>query len=637
MPRQNPTADAVVHAARNEAPAPERFSRFLSVLFVALLAAGVFTLWAGDSRAEPNAKTPEAPSRLSSRTPTRTASAKVWTLDPTASGFQWQPPNGGAPVCKFAGVSLVDDLNLTRAGQDTNVVPNKYPTWAAWAQAQSNRLRSWGFNAAGQYSSRYETPANFPSGGVPAEVTVQVSGHATRDDGSYFHCKSLNWNYGTMVCGSSFYNDKGNGGGQADAFDASCDNGAGIAGAYLADLGTGGNSNLYNPSTGYPKIGNVQLVTTEEGDTMFGLDNQYSHEDLAYDIAAQSPMQTVSPNGYAYPNKTLDAKIAMRDRLAYIYGCTNGGNVGTPIAAGDDIHPSSAYCGSTEAASSLSALNAAWGTNYTTWSTSDSGGETGIKNGTYASYGTGTGLLDENGSHILASAYRSNCGLNGFDGSIPSASWSSTAQIEIDLHNFIIYFATTYARNLSAAWAQSSANPHPPIFVPLYDGPSYVYTAIAPYFNGFWVNPTAGSATGAMNLSDLQRIIGAASVSGGKTMPLIIADYSNANPDSPWSANPPPYGEGPHATVQGDRGNAMVSWWSSAIHQQDINGKYVVVGLEHWAFYDQANEGSNLGLVTCDHDNPYDGSADTANGEAANYGDAITPLSDFLNAGICDP
>jgi len=119
-------------------------------------------------------------------------------------------------------------------------------------------------------------------------------------------------------------------------------------------------------------------------------------------------------------------------------------------------------------------------------------------------------------------------------------------------------------------------------------------------------------------------------------MPMILADYSNANPDSPWSANPPPYGEGPQASTQGARGNAMASWWSSAIHQQDVNGKYVVVGLEHWAFYDQANEGSNLGLVTSDHDNPYDGSADIANGEAANYGDAIAPIKKFLNAGICD-
>jgi hypothetical protein len=61
------------------------------------------------------------------------------------------------------------------------------------------------------------------------------------------------------------------------------------------------------------------------------------------------------------------------------------------------------------------------------------------------------------------------------------------------------------------------------------------------------------------------------------------------------------------------------------------------MGLEHWGFYDDVDAASNLGLVTSDHDSPYDGSADIANGEAQNYGDLITPLSNFLNAGICDP
>jgi hypothetical protein len=75
----------------------------------------------------------------------------------------------------------------------------------------------------------------------------------------------------------------------------------------------------------------------------------------------------------------------------------------------------------------------------------------------------------------------------------------------------------------------------------------------------------------------------------------------------------------------------------SCIGTKDANGKYVVVGLEHWGFYDQANENTNFGLVTTDHDNPYDSSADIANGEAANYGDAITPIKTFLTAEICDP
>jgi hypothetical protein len=599
-----------------------------AVFFFALFGAGACTLGARASHAEPIAQSPAATTGI----PSRAVSAKVWNLEPTANGFQWVTPGGGPTVCKFAGVSGVDNTQLTRAGQDPNVVPNKYATWPTWARAQQDRLKSWGFNAAGMYSDAYMNPPNYPvTGGLPGEVVFQVSGHATRDDGTYYHCKSLNWNYGSMVCGSDFYNEKGNDGGNADVFDTSCDSGGGYAGAVKDDVAST-TAGFLCPNCGLPAIGNMEFIMTEEADNLYGLDSQY-HEDFGYDIAAQSPSMPASPTGYVYPNATLDAKIALRDWLAYTYGCKNpvGGGVGTPIPAGDDIYPSSAYCGSTNAANALSALNTAWRTRYATWSTSDAKGEAGIKSGRYNSFGTGTGMLDENGAHLMSSAYQSNCNLKG--GPIPLNGWASHAQIETDLHNFVAYFAQTYAQKLSAAWAQPVVQPHPPVFVPIYDGPDYVYKAGAPYFDGIWICPSQGSIT--MSVPDLRRIIAASSVTGGKSEPIIVGDYSSANPDSPFSAH---RGEGARqASTQSARGAAMVSWWASAIHQQDANRKYVVVGLEHWGFYDQANENANLGLVTTDHDNPYDGSADIANGEARNYGDVITPIKTFLTAGICDP
>ncbi|MHB2029611.1 MAG: hypothetical protein ACYCPT_12460, partial [Acidimicrobiales bacterium] len=596
-----------------------------SMIFAALLTGSVYILTAGASRADPTAKTPKAAAGIQSQTPARTPSAKVWNLEPTASGFQWVAPGGGA-VCKFAGVSGVDNTQLTRAGQDTNVVPDKYATWPAWAEAQNNRLKSWGFNAAGMYSSAYMNPPNYPTSGLPLEVVFQESGHATRDDGTYYHCKSINYNYGSMVCGSSFYNP---GGGNADVFDTSCDNGGGYAGAVKTDVAST-TTGFPCPNCGFPAVANMEFITTEEADNLYGLDNQYTHEDFGYDIAAHDPAVPTSPSGYNYPNATLDAKIALRDWLAHTYGCANpvGGGIGTPIPVGDDIYPSSAYCGSTNATDALSALNTAWGTSYTTWSTSDSRGEAGIKAGTYSAYGKGTGMLDENGSHVASAAAQASCGTI-----MVLESWTATPQIETDLHNFVAYFAQTYAQKLSAAWAQSAVQPHPPIFDPIYDGPDYVYKAVAPYFDGIWVNPVAGTTT--PNVADLQRIIADASVTGGKSEPIVIGDYGNAQPDSPFSAYP---AEGdPQSPTQGARGTAMVSWWTNALHQQDANRKYVVVGLEHWGLYDQANENANLGLVTTDHDNPYDGSADIANGEARNYGDVITPIKTFLTAGICDP
>jgi len=521
---------------------------------------------------------------------------------------------------------------------------SKYGNASGWASAQNNRLGSWGFNAAGMYSYAFMNPPNRPSGALPVEDVFPVSGHAKRDDNGFYHCKSINYSYGSMVCSSSFYVPSS--GGELDVFDGTCDSGGGVQGAFSADV----SSNYNCTSCGSPPKSAIMFITTEEGDDVYGLNNS-GHEDLGYITAAHNPVQAVSPNSpsYNYPDATLDAKIALRDYLAAEYGCT-----GTPVSGGDELYGSSSYCGSSNASSALAALNSAWHTSYTTWSTSDTYGEAGIKVGggnsictasgspyacctgsgagtcsAYGSYGTGSGFLDENGQHILASAYRSNCNLNG--GVIPGNSWSTYSQIETDLHNFITYFAQTYAQKLSTAWAQASVKPHPPVFVPLYTGPSYVYTAIAPYFDGFWVGPKVVS--GSQSLSDLQRIIAAASVSGGKSMPVIIADYSSANPDSPFSSSST-YGN-PEYSTQGARGAGMVSFWQNALHQTDANGNYVVVGLEHWSFYDSDSEGTNYGLVTSDHDNPYDGSADTVNGEPANYGDAITAIRKFLVTKTC--
>ena len=92
-------------------------------------------------------------------------------------------------------------------------------------------------------------------------------------------------------------------------------------------------------------------------------------------------------------------KDDVRDFLANEYGCSGSADP----AAGN-------YCGSGAAATALAALNSAWygSAVYSTWNTSDAGGITGIHNGAYHSYGTGTGLLDENGTHSLNAATKSS-------------------------------------------------------------------------------------------------------------------------------------------------------------------------------------------------------------------------------------
>jgi hypothetical protein len=385
-----------------------------------------------------------------------------------------------------------------------------------------------------------------------------------------------------MVCGSSFYQPYG--GGQLDVFDTACDAGGGVSGAYAADVAVQfGELNSYGPN-----LRNAIIMILEEADDLYGLNHTY-HEDFGYVIAASNPSMAASyNNGYTYTDKTLYAKMALKTYLSNEYG-------------------------------TIAALNAAWGTSYTTFDTSDPNGDAGIKSGIYASYGTGTGLLDENGARLLPAS--PNC-----NNLASSDSWSLKAVTETDLHNFVAYFAQTYGQKLIAAW--NTINPRPPAFIPIYDGPTYVYGAIAASLvngDGFWIAPD-------MSVTDVKGIIAAAP---GK--PIIIGDYTSANPDSPFASSPCPSASSDCFTTQQSRGAGMVSFWTGALHLQDQSGLYVVVGLEHWGFYDQVDESTNFGLVTADHDNPYDSSADTANGETANYGDALTTISDFLKGGICDP
>src|SRR5260370_41373566 len=98
---------------------------------------------------------------------------------------------------------------------------------------------------------------------------------------------------------------------------------------------------------------------------------------------------------------------------------------------------------------------------------------------------------------------------------------------------------------------------------------------MAPYFDGFWIHAKRQDGSASNSVADVQRVIAAAP---GK--PIIIADYSMSNPDSPLSVNPDNCDWGACFNTQGNRGSRMVSFWQQALHLQGSNGKYAVVGLE---------------------------------------------------------
>src|SRR5262249_19193748 len=156
-----------------------------------------------------------------------------------------------------------------------------------------------------------------------------------------WHIKNVYQNPGpTQVCNNDIYY-----GIQADVFDPNAQT------DYTAALAKFSWLNVASPAQ-------TIVYFPEEADDMFGLDQNWTHVDLGYMVLSQSPMQISDGSGYTYPDHTLYSKMALKTFLVTKY-------------------------------SSISALNAAWGTHYTTFDTSDAGGDAGIKAGTYASYGKG--------------------------------------------------------------------------------------------------------------------------------------------------------------------------------------------------------------------------------------------------------
>ena len=501
----------------------------------------------------------------------------VYTLQPTANGWLWVPPSG-PPVCKYAAVSIMSTSQILRTGQFPTLYPGKYPDRITWGNKQLDRLGSWGFNAAGYASDS----SVYKGKSVMNEQAFATSAYAVRDDYPY-HDKTLYHNFTGEVCGSRYWVASSSGA-QIDAF------GPTVAADYMATV------NSYTHGCGgLCWDAHTAFILPEEGDAPYGFDTHNGHPDLAVIVLNANPVQTVSGAGhYTYPDKMVYAKPAMRDFLANEYGCS-----------GSADPASGSYCGSGPAASALAALNTAWygSSVYTTWNTSDAGGIAGIHSGTYASYGTGTGFLDENGTQSLNSATKRSCNPTA------DSSWGFSATIKTDGTAFAVYFAQVYAQKITAAFAQSSVNPQPPLLMVLYDGPSYAYTAMAPYFQGFWVSPINEPAP-SNRLAMTQRIIAALTPSpGDPSKALVWTDYANTQPDCYTGCTA---GGNEQFPSQYAKGAGMVTDWQNILALQDVNGKFAVAGIEHWGWYDQVNERWDGGLISAFADNPYDGSASIA-------------------------
>jgi len=260
----------------------------------------------------------------------------------------------------------------------------------------------------------------------------------------------------------------------------------------------------------------------------------------------------------------------------------------------------------------IALLNAAWGSSYTTF-------------GSAGGWGSGTGLLDENGSHkwVGADPY----GLTG-----------ETATMQADLNAFLVYFAEQYFSTIKTALHNAAPGV-------LYLGPTNLGGWGAParaqilQAAGQYLDIIAISSipTGCLSCTDDQARIDFMYTNGGDK-PWINWEGFLGQPDSYMSPYPPTDTSYPQTSSQAAKGALFQTMVNAQLSAKDTaTGTYRIVGYKWWQYYDDRGEESNWGLVTR-RDNAYDGKAAVigvgkdswgfpTGGELGSYGDFLDDVT----------
>jgi hypothetical protein len=298
------------------------------------------------------------------------------------------------------------------------------------------------------------------------------------------------------------------------------------------------------------------------------------HPHLGWIALVTNFRQASSPWVSSYADSKVYTKYALRDFLAGRYG-------------------------------TVAALNAAWGSTYTTF---DSAG----------GFGVGTGLLDENGRHPWV-------------GSFADEMATGTAGVRADLSDFLYLYAKQYFTPMAAKMRQYA--PQHLVF-----GPASL--------NG-WAALTRKEILKAAgeSVDVLQAAIGSqealeltALYAGNK--PIVTWDSFVANRDSALWRYPNPEdiaGTTRLADQQEERGQLYADKVNFLFNTTTSGGVHLVAGIKLWSWTDHWWEKANFGLVSLS-DNAYDGREAVAapgtdpggwrtGGEEGNYLDFITPLA----------
>lgn len=502
----------------------------------------------------------------------------VYNVDATDDGTDYQ------------GVNL---KSLVAGKYATGPLPNATLNWAL---ESVNRLQAWGFNTVAEYGIGWTLPVYRSSDWGTADGTIPVklpfvafespSLYSLTNSGGYAANPVKNLIAGVKANVYTGYRSQ-----SPDIWDASWNQWLQVALAkdsmlqqalhgphndYLIGVNVDDSDNLEGFGAG------VDFVTVNQGVAEKG----YEQPHLGWIILVTSPTQTSNTSlGVTYSDTTVYSKLAFATWLAARYG------------------------------NSISALNSAWGSSYTSF-------------GSNGGWGAGSGILDEDGTCPAA---------HGVSCWVPTDAFrlnGATPGMLKDLNDFLLYHASHYFSSIKSDLAAAAPGV-------LYLGPTSI---------GTWGSPARKeimeAAAQSVDLLMLPSIPADCSNCGDGQQRLdFIAQYGGNLPWANWEgyqAKADSY-MAPYATAgdelqtQTARGQLYAARMKLALGAADSSGVHHIVGLKWWAMYDSRGEQANWGLLTR-RDNPYDGSADKptagkdawgypTGGEGATYGDFLSSVT----------
>ncbi len=316
----------------------------------------------------------------------------------------------------------------------------------------------------------------------------------------------------------------------------------------------------------------------------------------------------VGPDGYAHP-----AQVVATSAFNFNQPPING-NWQRPILyskaawtcnaiANDSQHfpPGQSYL--EKKYGNIAALNASWGSNYTSFC--DAGG-----------FGSGTGVLDEDGRHTawFGSDYYSQTGMNSnLLADLNQYMYVMALQLYIPQISVLKTYDTNHLMQCGFYGGDEDGGVRPNVSQALHDAGCQVLVL------------TWGSNKIQQSIANNQQVY---DISG---VPSTIYQGSTAQADSDMSAYPNNGADGADYPTQQIRGQHYGIDTQAIYGEQGSNTDYYNLGVALWAMTDSSSEERNWGFISLS-DNVYDGVCATTapsidpwgyacGGEAANYGD----------------